>query len=129
MTTPFTIIITNTLPAVVTAILLVTTLKPSQVTSTPVEPAALTVEELKVNVLTLTQLALSVRTAVNPPSDSLSPALKEEVKLATAPVTDILHTKVPPVLLLTHILGWSSLGHSCCRLSHSSVITDIATDV
>ena len=66
---------------------------------------------------------------MNPPSLSLdSPTIALGPNVATLPpVIDVLHIKRFPVLLHTHILGWSSLGHSCCRLSHCSVITDTAT--
>ena len=100
-------------PANVTAMLAVLVLAvPSQVTSTPPEPAALTVEGLKVDVLTFTPLARSVRTAVNPPSVSLlSPTIALGPNVATLPpVIHVLHTKVAPVQIHTHILGWSSLG-------------------
>ena len=59
----------TTLPADVTAILVVLAMSPTQVIFTPPEPTALTIEGLKVNVLILVPLALSVRMAVNPPLD------------------------------------------------------------
>ena len=89
---------------------------------------ALTLEVLKVNVLNTHSISPLCQDSSESTFGLIGTSnMAEERKAAIVPVTDVLHTKTFPVLLHTHILGWSSLGHSCCRLSHCSVITDTAT--